>query len=55
MFGQSEGTFGLDFNQYCHVVVRKNQGRLLGNNLSRAMPTSLLSLLYSTIILYDSL
>ena len=55
MFGQSEGTFGLDFNQYCHVVVRKKQGRLLGDNLSHATPTPLLSLLYSTIILYNSL
>ena len=40
-------------NQYCHVVVRKNRGRFLGYIISRIAPTPLMSLLYSTTVLYD--
>ena len=40
--------------EYCHVVVRKNRGRFLGDILLQAMPTSSLPLLYSTIVLYDT-
>ena len=40
-------------NQYCYVVVRKHQGRFLGYIISLATPTALMSLLYSTIVLYD--
>ena len=40
-------------NQYYHVVMRKNQGRFLGYIISLATPTPSMSLLYSTIVLYD--
>ena len=40
-------------NQYCHVVVRKHQGRFLGYIISLAMPTPSMSLLYSIIVLHD--
>ena len=36
--------------QYCYV---KNQGRFLGYIISLATPTPSMSLLYSTIVLYD--
>ena len=42
-------------NQYCHVIVRKIRGRFLGYIISRIAPTPSMSLLYSTIVLYDSL
>ena len=41
-------------NQYCHVIVRKNCGRFLGYIISRIAPTPLMSLIYSTIVLYDT-
>ena len=40
-------------NQYCHVVVRENRGRFLGYIISRIVPTPLMSLIYSIIVLYD--
>ena len=40
-------------NQYCHVVMKKNQGKILGDVLSPAAPTLSSSLLCSTIVLYD--
>ena len=40
-------------NQYCHVVMKKNQGKFLGDVLSPAVPTLSSSLLCSTIVLYD--
>ena len=40
-------------NQNCHVVVRKNRGRFVGYIISWIAPTPSMSLLYSTIILYD--
>ena len=40
-------------NQYCHVVMKKNQGKFLGDVLSPAAPTLSLSLLCSTIVLYN--
>ena len=39
-------------NQYCHVVVRKNRGRVLGYIISQITPTPSMSLLYIAIILY---
>ena len=41
-------------NQCCHVVVKKNRGRYLGYIISLSMPTPSMSLLYSTIVLYDT-
>ena len=40
-------------NQYCHVIVRKGRGRFSGYITSRIAPTPLMSLIYSTIVLYD--
>ena len=40
-------------NEYCHVVVRKNRGRFLGYIMSQIAPTPSMSLIYSTIVLYD--
>ena len=39
--------------QYCHVIVRKNCGRFLGYIISWITPTPSMSLLCSTITLYD--
>ena len=40
-------------NQRCHVVVRKNRGRFLGYIISQIALTPSMSLIYSTIVLYD--
>ena len=40
-------------NQYCHVAMKNNQGKFLGDVLSPATPTLSSSLLCSTIVLYD--
>ena len=40
-------------NQYSHVIVRNFHGRFLGDTTSPATPIPSLSLLYSTIVLYD--
>ena len=41
-------------NQYCHVIMRKNRGRVLGYIISWIAPTPSMSLIYSTIVLYDN-
>ena len=40
--------------QYCDVVVRKIAAGFLGYIISRISPTPSMSLLYSTIVLYDN-
>ena len=54
IMGRSEDTFGFDFIQpILSCRCEENCGRFLGYIISQIAPTPSMSLLYSTIVLYD--